>query len=361
MNSARARNSSNSIFTFYTKAEYDAELAAQIDRTKRGDRVAVATMFFKADEQPIRRVLDALCAAARRGVSVDFMVDVLSDGAELWPVGFARLIPQRAPLPKAFRPQLEALERLKQHGGRYTIINQPRESFTNPFLGHSHIKFSVINNHVFVGGCNLTTIEPLDIMTSWEDSQIADWLCAFSYNLSKSGSVLKAMEGKDATLPVSSTTTLLVDAGKASQSLILDKALALIDAARDYILITCQFFPHGKTGRHLARAEARGVKVKIIYNHPSKHGFPVSWGQRGVLWKERQSKPRHLFGQQLPKDHDFLHAKLLVTEEGTMLGSHNYVHTSVRLGTAEIALLSFDQHFRKGAVLTLESQLRLGG
>lgn len=358
MNNAGAQKPSGFAFTFYTKPEYDEELARRINTTKKGDRVAIATMFFKASDLPIQRILDALCAAASRGVRVNFTVDVLSDGAELWPVGIARIIPKRVRLPKAFRAQQAALERLKQHGGRYAIINQPLESFTNPFLGHSHIKFSVINDYVFVGGCNLTTIEPVDIMTGWEDARIADWLCNFSDELARSGSVLKTMGGQDTILPVSNATTLLVDAGKVNQSLILDKALALIDAAKDYVLITCQFFPHGKTGRHLARAEARGVKVKIIYNHPAKHNFPVSWGQRGVLWKERQSKPGHLFAQQLPRSHDFLHAKLLVTEEGTMLGSHNYVHTSVRLGTAEIALLSFDPIFAKKAVQTLEGQLR---
>ena len=44
-----------------------------------------------------------------------------------------------------------------------------------------------------------------------------------------------------------------------------------------------QFFPNSQTARHLARAHQRGVRVTVIYNHPSQHRthYPL---QQAVVW-----------------------------------------------------------------------------
>ena len=51
---------------------------------------------------------------------------------------------------------------------------------------------------------------------------------------------------------------------------------------------------------------------------------------------------------------DFLHAKLLVTDQGSIVGSNNYVQKSVTYGTAEIALYSTDKQFGRSALVALE-------
>jgi hypothetical protein len=93
--------------------------------------------------------------------------------------------------------------------------------------------------------------------------------------------------------------------------------------------------------------------VTIIYNHPSKHPFPFNFLHQGVVWSEKLSYSSHFFANQLPKDSDFIHAKLLATDKGTIIGSHNYVRAGVRFGTAEIALLSTNRHFGDDAIKQL--------
>jgi hypothetical protein len=52
-----------------------------------------------------------------------------------------------------------------------------------------------------------------------------------------------------------------------------------------------------------------------------------------------------------------LHAKLLATEQGAMIGSHNYVVQGVTLGTAEAAILRNDPQFSKQAIGVFRERL----
>ena len=54
---------------------------------------------------------------------------------------------------------------------------------------------------------------------------------------------------KDLAHQLPSGDTILIDAGKRRQSSILAVALNLIDTAKAKILMTCQFFPGGPTGK----------------------------------------------------------------------------------------------------------------
>jgi len=45
------------------------------------------------------------------------------------------------------------------------------------------------------------------------------------------------------------------------------------------------------------------------------------------------------------------------TEQGAMIGSHNYVSQECRLGTAEIALLSHDEALRRRVTGFIKRQL----
>jgi hypothetical protein len=59
----------------------------------------------------------------------------------------------------------------------------------------------------------------------------------------------------------------------------------------------------------------------------------------------------------LPKTGPGLHAKLIATEKGAIIGSHNYVRTGVQLGTAEIALMRYDTVFARNAIAALRREL----
>jgi phosphatidylserine/phosphatidylglycerophosphate/cardiolipin synthase-like enzyme len=149
---------------------------------------------------------------------------------------------------------------------------------------------------------------------------------------------------------------ILIDAGVPKQSTIYDHALALIDDAREHIFFTCQYFPGGKTARHLLAAHKRGVDVRIVYSHPLAHGVK-SPGHYLYNARERLRLPAEFFADQRTAKAPLLHAKVIATEKGAIVGSHNYVSQGVWLGTAEIALLNQDPAFAKAVIRKIGSDL----
>jgi phosphatidylserine/phosphatidylglycerophosphate/cardiolipin synthase-like enzyme len=62
----------------YDWGQYYAELMARTARCGEGDRVAVVTMAFAPQVPEVARLVEELCAAARRGVEVRLVVDAYS-------------------------------------------------------------------------------------------------------------------------------------------------------------------------------------------------------------------------------------------------------------------------------------------
>ena len=345
-------------FTFYGKADYFADLARRIGRAKSGSTVTLATMSFIPTDDGIPAVVDALCEAAGRGVRVELAVDaynfLLSKHKIVGPLWFSGELPRS--VPAFYREKLAALERLKASGGHYTVTNVPARPFMLPFGGRSHIKYSVVDDYVYVGGCNLNTSRDIDLMAGWQDEAAAAWLRAFATDVRKGRNVRKTLQGRDVTERLGSNTELLIDAGVPKQSVIYKKALELIDEAQESVFITCQFFPNSTTTRHLVAAHRRGVDITVLFNHPSQHRlhYPL---QQAVVWREQMRSPKVFFAHQLPRGERYLHAKLIATERGAIIGSHNYVTAGVNFGTAEIALLRHDPEFALAALRSLHQEL----
>jgi len=142
------------------------------------------------------------------------------------------------------------------------------------------------------------------------------------------------------------------------QSLIYDEALNMIDSAKEWIYVTCQYFPGGPTAKHLAAAQKRGVRIQIDFSHPHTHNSAAAVHHMHQLAQRARGLPRNFFAGRLDKHVPKLHAKVLATEQGAMLGSHNYVVQGVQFGTAEIALQSFDPIFSNALCDFMKDQIR---
>jgi PLD-like domain len=350
-------------FAFYTAAEYFAELTQRISEASDGDRLVLATMTLRPERPEVKRVMDELREAARRGADVKMLVDAkqfLLPGSETsvgvvpGPLFFNGELPLKLKGP--FRAILEMLDELQDAGGQYAIINQPGRRFTNPIAGRSHLKFAIINSRVYTGGCNLDTNQHIDMMAGWDDRRTADWLCSLAEKMIARGSVRLALDAQDVTWAIDHETSLLVDAGVRGQSLIFEKALELIDGASERITTSSQFFPNDVTALHLLAAHKRGVQIEIYYNHPRQFGWPHNLLHYSVVGRARSSLPQRFFEH--AQRRNFLHAKVLVTEQAAMIGSHNFVRVGTKLGTAEITLLSYDLEFARQVLATLERQVR---
>jgi phosphatidylserine/phosphatidylglycerophosphate/cardiolipin synthase-like enzyme len=317
-------------------------------------------MSFEPSEPLITGIMHELNAAAKRGVQTYLAVDAYSfltseDRSDLGPLWFRTQLPRR--LREPFRSRRQALETFADHGGHYAITNIPKKPFSVIPAGRSHIKTAVINDRLYIGGCNLRAPEQYDVMVSWRESAAADWIFDTMREVIEQQSTKRSLHGVDRGLDLDTNTTLLLDAGTPRQSLILDEAHKLIDSAQKSIFFTCQYFPGDATARHLKAAHERGVTVTIVYSHPSAHGQLEAPAHHAYGLKERLRLPREFFVHRLPKGSPLLHAKVLVTEQAAMVGSHNYVVQGVNFGTAELALLSRSVDFGDKLRSFIERQL----
>ena len=336
--------------------EYHAEVIRKVRATKAGNRVALMTMSFDPSEQTIATLMRELIAAAKRQVDVTLNVDahclMMHDNTAL-PTGPAYTRPDAIPRGYGrFHTKTRILNALRENGGTYRVTNIPERPFSNPFSGRSHIKFTVINDTAYVGGCNLSKNWGIDFMVCLKDQKPVEWIYDFIIAVTQKGSPLDVLNDKDLRISLDKETDLLVDAGLRNQSLIYEEALNSIDQAKEWIVLTCQFFPGRTTAEHVVAARARGVKVTIYFNPLNKKAMvqrlPHWWAEQ----QERNKYPVELFQYRLPSTPGIphLHAKLLATEQAVMIGSHNYVIQGVTLGTAEAAILRRDPQFSRKSV-----------
>jgi phosphatidylserine/phosphatidylglycerophosphate/cardiolipin synthase-like enzyme len=335
----------NDDFTVLTRAEYFADVAVRAAKATSGDRIVVATMTFRPEEPTVQHLVESLAAAGKRGADVLLMIDaynfLIDEHQTPGPLFFRSQLPKR--LRDEFQQKMQWLSSLADQGVQYVITNMPKGAPSNPFAGRSHIKFAVINERVYIGGCNLSHAEQIDVMTAWDDKKTADWLYDFGQRMIASGGT-SFMDSKDIERPVDAQSTILVDAGARKQSIILQNALEIIDDAEKELFITCQYFPGGVTAQHLLVAHQRGVKVTIAYSPPGVHGRQAL-AHHLHKQRERLRLPKEFFAGQLPKSLPKLHAKVLASEKAAIIGSHNFVSQGVNWGTAEIALLRRNKAF----------------
>jgi phosphatidylserine/phosphatidylglycerophosphate/cardiolipin synthase-like enzyme len=332
-------------FEIYDRPGYFQALIHHAESAGPGDRLTIMSMILDRSVAVISQLVEALCAAARRGADIRLVIDsysfILSEKDQPGPLLLTGRL-EDGKMGKAFQQTYDALEQLRQAGGHYMLLNRPERAFSNPYAGRSHIKLAIFNDRVYLGGCNLDHPKYRDLMVSWQDATFADQLQTQVDHIAKAASVGQALDGQDLTLDINDAMRLFIDSGVRRQSLILQQAHQLIDQAKEHVTITCQYFPGGQTAERLLAARKRGVQVTIYYGAPGTHGFltPAQWLYNS---NERLRLPAEFFRHKLaaPK----IHAKIIVTESAVMLGSHNYVQAGVNLGTAEIALLVNDVTF----------------
>jgi len=347
-------------FTFYSKPEYFAELISYLNAAQPGERFITVNMVTVPWQPGVAEVLDAMTAAARRGVHVTLLTDarnflISPSGLVPGPLFYHRRLPRRR-LPGRFQQQRRILGALKAAGGRYAILNRPDRAFTNPWYGRNHIKFTVCGDCYFIGGCNFDSARQIDLMAAAHDATTANWLAALAERMLATGSAIAAMDGLDFSHEVGLGRTFFLDAGVRHRSLIFERAIELIAASREHVLLATQYFPGGEMGRALLAAQLRGAKVTIIFNQPGLFSGPMGLLNVAYNFAQRRHLPENFFAH-ANTGPGYLHAKLLVTEHGAMLGSHNFVEQGVNFGTSEIALFVRDPKFAQQATRTVLSQL----
>lgn len=346
-------------YTFYSGQDYWDELTRRMSAAEAGSRILLMSMTFDPDEPVVSEVMRQLASAAEREVETTVMVDAhsfLVHEGKLGPLWYHSDLPDT--MPAVFQRKRDLLDAINQHPhGRYTVLNRPSRRFSLPVAGRSHIKLAIIGNYVLIPSSNLDHTDWINIAVGFEDGRAATQLYDMMRGVAEVGNVATALEGSDQTITVDDATTLYIDAGGRGQSIIYENALGLVDSARQWLMITCQYFPNSTTAQHLLRALRRGVEPEILYAHPRYQGFIGSLGQHASQLVERARLPHSMFAGGLGADDPMLHAKLIACEQGLMSGSHNYVRAGVQLGTAEIALLCRNPELAKKAADVIRRDL----
>jgi cardiolipin synthase len=301
--------------------EYVTDATRLIREAKR--RVFFMCLIVE-DDVATGDFIDALEDAARRGVKVDVAADAFTYGD----VG-GNFLPKFYRT-KRNRESNRMARSLTDAGVRFTWLGMSR---WRPLRGRTHIKFCVVDDVVYsFGGVNLYDrgVNNVDYMLKVRHAALADRLGKVYASLRMSS--LKNRPHQSFSIAFG-LCHVLVDAGRARDSIIYRKACSLAREAESIVLVS-QYCPDGPLGRLIRR-----TPHDLYFNRPDNaSGFNKALIRVGMLFSGNRT---------LYRRNRYLHAKCIIFTMGkgkkvAMTGSHNFSYGGVRLGTREIALVTED-------------------
>lgn len=288
-------------------------------------RVLFMSLMF-TDDDATDDFVDALQAAAERGVNVQIAADLFTYG-ELG----GHFVPLKFFTEKS-RATTQSVRRLTKSG---VVFNWLGRFSTTPVSGRTHIKFLVVDDIAYAfGGVNLhgkDITENADYMFKCKDARLADDLAHEFAQITKADSKHYAYRSHKFSYGIH---TVLTDGGFQGDSIIYRRACDLAREASDILLVS-QYCPTGKLSRILKRKSTR-----LYFNPPELAGslnkMVISVGMLFSRHKTLYARDR------------YLHAKFIIFtmpdgRKVALTGSHNFVYGGVLLGTREIALETEDK------------------
>lgn len=301
---------------------YVKQATEEIKRATK--RIALITMVIEHD-QTTTELIDALCAAAERGVAVNVAADTFTytefQGSYIPSTHRSERVRDARALQKRF----EAAGVHFQWLGKLSMI---------AFTGRTHIKWCVVDDMVYsFGGVNLNTqsVNNTDFMFEVKNEALASRIIAEQDRIiqaDKSGHAYRSHRFGD------DDNMVLLDGGFLGDSIIYRRACHLAERSK-HVLLVSQYCPTGKLSRLLKKTDSA-----LYFNHwtfsssLNPGGFNRFVIRIGMLTSRHKTK--------YTRD-SYLHAKFIIftLHNGTKVaitGSHNFVHAGVFLGTREVAL-----------------------
>lgn len=289
---------------------------------KATQRVAIVVTTFHNDSVAMHRLVDALCAASLRGVAVSVCVDSYTYTE---PKEFLLRAPKRHPT-RAYNA-LKTERTLKRAGVQFHWLGRASNV---GFAGRTHTKWIIIDDWVYsFGGVNLDTASfaHTDYLLRSHSQRLADQLFREHQRLLTADRANHATRSR--TLIQDAHTRILVDGGLVGDSVIYRRACRLARNATSIIVVS-QYCPTGKFNRILKRKRA-----KLYFNHWRHATWMNKFMIRFGMLSARQRTRYH--------QRQYLHAKFILFtmpdgREIVLSGSHNFMFSSVMIGTREVAL-----------------------
>jgi len=298
---------------------YITTITAQIEQAQR--RIVLFTHIIAYDEST-EPLVAALCAAAKRGVSVEVASDVFTFG----------ILGGYAPLRNG-----GSIRRLRKMRRTFRAAGVRYNWFGNfgPFLfaGRTHVKWCVIDDLVYsFGGVNLYQrgLSTEDFMLQLPSANLANHIVQEYHRIARADHDGRWYRSHSFACEYG---TVLIDGGKPLDSLIYRRACALAEKATN-ILFVSQYCPTGRLGKIMA------AKKSVLYFSP----WQLIGGTNRLLIRSSMAFTGYKTEY---KRAVYIHAKFIIytMPDGSkvaLTGSHNFVWAGVVLGTREIALETSD-------------------
>jgi cardiolipin synthase len=282
-------------------------------------RIYLISMVIASHENT-KMLIDALEAAAQRGVEVHVAADVFTFGEVSG--GF---LPVRYYSPGA-RDTNKMVRVLKKSGVHFSWLGRARMTLFN---GRTHSKWCIVDDTIFsFGGVNLygEGITNTDYMFRLVDTKLAN-------RLVEEQKRIETAERRSSNYPSVAyeygDDTVLIDGGIIGQSVIYRRVVELAEQA-EHITFVSQYGPTAKLLRVL-----RKKNTTLYFNRPQQAEGLNKIVLYGTLLLTRM-KTEYTRST-------YLHAKFIIFtmpdgKKVAITGSHNFAYTGVLLGTREVAL-----------------------
>lgn len=286
---------------------------AMLDAIAGAHRQILLEMYLVESGRITTRFIDALTAAAHRGVRVFLLLD-----------GFG-----------CRGLSADDRARLQAHGVELVVYNPLQFGALRRNLFRDHRKLLVVDaDYAFVGGVGIT--DDFDAASHpqlhWHDAMVeirgplvGDWQTVFAHNWAH-WATTPALIIDEAATKVGGQAGCVSLAGPGTRAAIKRGLLQRITRARQRIwLATAYFVPSWKLRRRLARAAQRGVDVRLLLpgphtDHPAVRHAGRRFYRRLLLAGVRiyEYQPR------------FQHAKVALIDDWVAVGSSNLDRWNLR-------------------------------
>ncbi len=311
----------NSEKVFFDGDEYFSALEKSLSEATRS--VSIEMYTFEYDTLG-RRIVNLLCDAAARGVSIRMIVDSIGS---IISKGILKRIFSKTKVEFQVYHELPWEHVLERHlqGGQ-------RQRFAELLFQLNirvHRKYILIDNEVvFVGGMNISDVHLRSLKgeSAWRDSAVCvsgdevSYLAAAFERLWERKTLHKRLLITKRFPRSSDTSSQLVrlNYSRFLRKRCYSELIKRIDAAKKEIWITTAYFvPREALGRSLERAAKRGVDVRILLSKRSDVFFMpwVAW----LLYRPLLTAGVKIF-EYLPA---VLHAKTLIIDQWMTVGTSN--------------------------------------
>lgn len=307
--------------TLLSPIEYIQDVTKQI--TKATSRVFLLSMII-TDDASTNQLIEALSAAARRGVRVEVAADIFT---------YSELSGAFRPshyYSKKVRSTTRMTRRLVSSGVRFRWLGQLSSTL---FSGRTHAKWCIVDNIIYsFGGVNIyqKAIDNSDYMFKLTNHHLANCLVAEQLRIIQTDKAYFRNKSRKISYDIG---VVYIDGGLMGDSIIYRRACQLAQAAES-ILFVSQYCPTGRLSRLFKK-----TKSKLYFNP-----WQNATGSNRFIIRLGMALTR----QSTLYSHDrYVHSKFIIFtmpdgKKIALSGSHNFAYSGVLAGTREIALETAD-------------------